>query len=49
MPMCSNGDTDMFPKKDWNLDAFSDECFKKFGVRPRPKQAITNYGGLNLE
>ncbi|XP_037030345.1 lysosomal Pro-X carboxypeptidase isoform X2 [Bradysia coprophila] len=49
MPMCSNGKTDMFPKKDWNLDTFSEECFKKFGVKPRPKQAITNYGGVHLE
>lgn len=31
------------------LDTFSDICFKKYGVRPRAKQAITNYGGVNLE
>jgi len=48
MPMCSNGMDDMFLKKDWNLNKFSDDCFKQFSVRPREKSAIVNYGGVNL-
>jgi len=49
MPMCSNGKTDMFPKKDWNFNTFSDDCLKQFGITPREKSAITNYGGINLD
>ncbi|KAJ6637924.1 Lysosomal Pro-X carboxypeptidase [Pseudolycoriella hygida] len=49
MPMCSNGKTDMFQPKAWDFDAFSNNCFKKFGVRPRLQQAIVNYGGFDLD
>lgn len=47
MPMCQSGnDTDMFPTKPWDFKAYSDECFKKFKVRPRlPQAAVTHYGG----
>ena len=51
MPMCSNTDAyfDMFPKVEWDLNKYSDKCFKKYGVRPRPNAAIRNYGGDNLK
>lgn len=49
MPQCSTGKRDMFPKVDWNLQQVSDECFKKFMVRPNPGAAVTAYGGKNLE
>lgn len=52
MPMCPGIDKeryDMFPPQPWDLKAVSDECFKKFGVRPQPDAAITTYGGVELE
>jgi lysosomal Pro-X carboxypeptidase len=49
MPMCSTGQTDMFPAENWDLKKYSDECFTKFGVRPRPNAAQMFYGGAKLE
>lgn len=51
MPMCSGVDVnkDMFLKSDWNFNTFSDDCFKKFGVRPIENAAVNNYGGTGLE
>lgn len=49
MPMCSDGKNDMFLPNAWNLEKYSEDCFKKFGVRPRENAAITYYGGANLE
>ncbi|XP_055523896.1 lysosomal Pro-X carboxypeptidase [Wyeomyia smithii] len=50
MPMCSEGgEKDMFPKKPWDEKKNSDECFKKFGVRPKPNVAFTMYGGQFLD
>lgn len=52
MPMCSGlepGRPDMFPRSEWNIREFSDECFRKFGVRPQENAAVTTYGGPNLE
>lgn len=49
MPQCSTGIKDMFPKQDWNFKKFSDDCYKKFGVRPKENLAVTYYGGSNLE
>lgn len=48
MPMCSTGETDMFYEEKWNLEKFSDNCFKKFGVRPRDEAATTYYGNEKL-
>lgn len=51
MPMCQNGTaSDMFIPKAWNFTEYSDECFKKFKVRPRSagQEAITNYGGSRI-
>lgn len=49
MPMCQNGTTDMFLPKSWNLAEYSDDCFKKFKVRPRAApEAVTQYGGGRL-
>lgn len=52
MPMCSSidaGRRDMFPRSEWNLQRFSDDCFRKYDVRPQENAAVTNYGGPNLE
>lgn len=49
MPMCDSGTTDMFEKSDWNIKEVSDECFKKFKVRPDPGLAELEYGGKNIK
>lgn len=49
MPMCSNGTTDMFMPKKWDLKEYSDDCYQKFKVRPRENAAVTQYGGQRLE
>ncbi|KAL9696048.1 hypothetical protein quinque_015333 [Culex quinquefasciatus] len=50
MPMCAEGGSrDMFPKQPWDEKKFSDDCFKKFGVRPRPIAPPYIYGGQYLE
>jgi lysosomal Pro-X carboxypeptidase len=45
MPMCNN-EKSMFPPEKWDFNKYSDNCFKKFGVRPREHAAITEYGKL---
>lgn len=49
MPSCSTGVHDMFWEDKWDFGKYSDDCFKKFGVRPREKAAVTYYGDKSLE
>ncbi|RVE54520.1 hypothetical protein evm_001005 [Chilo suppressalis] len=49
MPMCTYGDQDMFEPHAWNFTEYSDECYKKFNVRPLPDIARVNYGGDRLQ
>ncbi|KAF7476145.1 lysosomal Pro-X carboxypeptidase isoform X2 [Marmota monax] len=49
MPFCTSGIDDMFEPHQWNLKKYSDECFKQWGVRPRPSWIITMYGGENIK
>ncbi len=48
MPMCSDGELDMFEPAQWNLTQYSADCEKRWGVIPRPDWIITQYGGLNI-
>ncbi|XP_075707502.1 lysosomal Pro-X carboxypeptidase [Rhinoderma darwinii] len=48
MPFCSDGVTDMFEPQTWNFEAFSDECYKQWGIRPRPEWITSMYGGKNI-
>lgn len=48
MPMCSTS-AEMFEQKPWDIDEFSDACYKKWGVRPNPQMPILEYGGANLD
>ncbi|XP_067307027.1 lysosomal Pro-X carboxypeptidase isoform X2 [Pseudorasbora parva] len=48
MPMCTGGIADMFEPQPWNFQAFSDECYNQFGVRPREDWAEIVYGGRNI-
>lgn len=49
MPMCSDGQHDMFMNITWNLTAYQEDCFKQFGVRPDPYWVETAYGGKNIK
>nr|XP_003219412.1 PREDICTED: lysosomal Pro-X carboxypeptidase [Anolis carolinensis] len=48
MPMCSDGVSDMFEPQKWDFHTYSEECFKNWGVRPRPSWIPTFYGGKNI-
>ena len=48
MPMCTDGVQDMFEPEEWNFQAFSDECYAMFGVRPRADWAGTVYGAKDI-
>ncbi|KAF7651732.1 hypothetical protein LDENG_00106390 [Lucifuga dentata] len=48
LPMCTDGVHDMFEPQEWNFQAFSDECYAMFGVRPRADWARTMYGGKDI-
>lgn len=45
MPMCTSNNA-MYDASAWDFSAYSDECFKKFGVRVgRDDLATMEYGG----
>ncbi|XP_030633269.1 lysosomal Pro-X carboxypeptidase [Chanos chanos] len=48
MPLCTDGIEDMFEPQPWDFQAFSDECYSMFGVRPREDWVETVYGGKNI-
>ncbi|KAL0851613.1 hypothetical protein ABMA28_007392 [Loxostege sticticalis] len=48
MPMCTNGQHDMFEPNPWNFTKFSDDCHSKYGVYPQPDAARITYGGDRL-
>ncbi|XP_038674469.1 lysosomal Pro-X carboxypeptidase [Scyliorhinus canicula] len=48
MPSCSDGVKDMFEPVPWNLQQYSDNCKKDWGLRPRPDWITTVYGGKRI-
>ncbi|GCB60342.1 hypothetical protein scyTo_0003918 [Scyliorhinus torazame] len=48
MPSCSDGVKDMFEPVPWNLQQYSDNCKKDWGLRPRPDWITTVYGGEKI-
>ena len=48
MPMCSDGHNDMFEVHIWNFAKYSDECYKKWKVRPDEYRVIRMYGGKDI-
>ncbi|XP_053313875.1 lysosomal Pro-X carboxypeptidase isoform X2 [Spea bombifrons] len=48
MPFCSDGVSDMFEPRTWDLQAYSDDCYKQWGVRPRASWITSVYGGKNI-
>lgn len=48
MPMCSDGINDMFEAIPWNYTAYTENCLKQFGLRPRLDMAKIVYGGRSI-
>ncbi|NWT44378.1 PCP carboxypeptidase, partial [Chroicocephalus maculipennis] len=48
MPMCTDGVNDMFEPQKWDFEALSEECYRLWGVRPRPSWILSMYGGKNI-
>ncbi len=48
MPMCFDGDIDMFEKADWNETAYEAECKKRWNVSARPDMAPLMFGEKHL-
>lgn len=48
MPMSSSRKSSMFPPYEYNYSSFQVDCLKNFGVKPRPKQITTVFGGHNI-
>lgn len=44
MPMCTNGNSDMFEPAKWNMKDYNDTCFKKYSVSPQPYLICQQYG-----
>ncbi|MBN3293335.1 PCP carboxypeptidase, partial [Polypterus senegalus] len=49
MPMCSDGINDMFEPQQWDLKAFSDECYKQFGKSSKTMCLPCFSGYVDLE
>ncbi len=48
-PICADGKQDMFPPTPWDAIAFSDSCYKNYGVRPRMQWAGIQFWAKNLQ
>ncbi|KAL1138705.1 hypothetical protein AAG570_008767, partial [Ranatra chinensis] len=49
MPMCDDGSQDMFEKHSWDLNSYSEDCYKRYKVKPRPFQIQELFGGKHIE
>ncbi|XP_013097399.2 lysosomal Pro-X carboxypeptidase [Stomoxys calcitrans] len=47
MPMCSTPET-MFRVKEWNFKEYTENCMKKFHVKPKLNDITLRYGGKNV-
>lgn len=48
MPMCYNGVDDMFNPSEWDLEAYTKQCRREYGVTPRANMAQLIYGGRDI-
>lgn len=48
MPMCSDGENDMFENESWDFNKYTEKCVKTWGVQPQGRLAISEYGGKNI-
>lgn len=49
MPMSSSKDSSMFPEYNYSYNAYREECWKKFRVKPRPTWITTEFGGHDFK
>ena len=45
MPSASDGVNDMWWPAPWDTEKQAEQCFQRFGIRPRPTWVSTYYGG----
>ena len=48
MPVCADGLTDMFEKRDFDLRSISRECMREYGVAPDASTAVREWGGREM-
>ncbi|KAL5707218.1 lysosomal Pro-Xaa carboxypeptidase [Ranunculus cassubicifolius] len=48
MPMSSSRKDSMFPTYEFDYASYKKQCFKDFGVNPRPRWITTEFGGHDL-
>nr|CAD7398982.1 unnamed protein product [Timema cristinae] len=48
MPMCSDGNNDMFEPQPWNFSEYSNTCYKKWKVLPQQDLIVKLYGGKDI-
>lgn len=48
MPFCYDGKKDFFEPMPWNFTAYSNMCYQKWRVMPRPFMTKNEYGGENI-
>ncbi|KAI3423152.1 uncharacterized protein J3R85_011276 [Psidium guajava] len=48
MPMSSNPNTSMFPRYDFNLSSYNEDCRTQYTVDPRPEWMTTEFGGKDI-
>ena len=48
-PDCTDGKTDMFYNRPWNMTEYAANCMKNFGVKTDFSAALREYGGNNLK
>ncbi|PON92157.1 Peptidase S [Trema orientale] len=49
MPMSSGRDSSMFPTYDFNFSSYQEQCWRDFGVKPRPRWITTEFGGHDIK
>ncbi|XP_053400662.1 lysosomal Pro-X carboxypeptidase-like [Mercenaria mercenaria] len=49
MPICADGQQDMFEPSPWNFTQFTEQCQKKWKTTPRENWIVSEYWGKHLE
>ena len=46
MPMTMDGDKDMFYPEDFDYDAYTEECYNTYGIKPDYEYTLNHFGGV---
>ncbi|XP_064539391.1 lysosomal Pro-X carboxypeptidase [Drosophila montana] len=49
MPFCANNSDTMYRTSTWDLKKYTEKCYTKFHLTPKPYDILLRYGGRNLE